>query len=86
MDFDGIDEICKYGEAQLQMIYGDDIIQKIFGVKHPSIRSLSEFFVKLLKILSDFNEEQNQKTMNEIEQLYGNKYFEKSKLKEKVGH
>lgn len=86
LDFKNIEDICNYGENQLRIIYGEDIVKKIFGVDHPSIRSLSEFYVKLLKILSDFNEEYNKKTFDEIEQLYGEKYFKKAKIKEKIGH
>ena len=44
------------------------------------------FYLKLLKILSDFNEEVNNKTMNEIEKTYGSKYLDRSKIREKIGN
>lgn len=81
-----VDELCNYGEQQLKSIYGDDIIVSIFNVEHPSIRALTIFYLKLLKILSVFNEEVNAKTMNEIEKTYGSKYFDKAKIREKIGN
>lgn len=81
-----VDELCDYGEKQLKDIYGENIIASIFNVKHPSIRALTIFYIKLLKILSDFNEEVNNKTMDEIEKTYGSKYFDKAKIKEKIGN
>lgn len=85
-DIKYVNELCDYGEQQLKEIYGDDIIVSIFNVKHPSIRALTVFYLKLLKILSDFNEEVNNKTMNEIEKTYGSKYFDKAKIREKIGN
>ena len=85
-DLKYVNELCDYGEQQLKSIYGDDIIISIFNVKHPSIRALTVFYLKLLKILSDFNEEVNNKTMNEIEKTYGSKYFDKAKIREKIGN
>lgn len=81
-----VDELCNYGEQQLKSIYGDDIIVSIFNVEHPSIRALTIFYLKLLKILSVFNEEVNAKTMDEIEKTYGSKYFDKAKIREKIGN
>lgn len=81
-----VDELCNYGEQQLKSIYGDDIIISIFNVEHPSIRALTIFYLKLLKILSVFNEEVNAKTMDEIEKTYGSKYFDKAKIREKIGN
>lgn len=85
-DLKYVNELCDYGEQQLKSIYGDDIIVSIFNVKHPSIRALTVFYLKLLKILSDFNEEVNNKTMDEIEKTYGSKYFDKAKIREKIGN
>lgn len=79
-------ELCDYGENQLKSIYGDDIIMSIFNVEHPSIRALTLFYLKLLKILSDFNEEVNSKTIDEIEKTYGSKYLDRAKIKEKIGN
>ena len=81
-----VDELCNYGEQQLKSIYGDDIIVSIFNVEHPSIRALTIFYLKLLKILSDFNEEVNSKTIDEIEKTYGSKYLDRAKIKEKIGN
>ena len=85
-DLKYVNELYDYGEQQLKSIYGDDIIISIFNVKHPSIRALTVFYLKLLKILSDFNEEVNNKTMDEIEKTYGSKYFDKAKIREKIGN
>lgn len=85
-DFKHVSELCEYGENQLKSIYGEDIIVSIFGVKHPSIRAITIFYLKLLKILSDFNEEVNNKTMDEIEKTYGSKYLDRSKIREKIGN
>lgn len=85
-DLKYVNELCDYGEQQLKSIYGDDIIVSIFNVEHPSIRALTIFYLKLLKILSDFNEEVNNKTMDEIEKTYGSKYFDKAKIREKIGN
>lgn len=85
-DIKYVNELCDYGEQQLKEIYGNDIIVSIFNVKHPSIRALTVFYLKLLKILSDFNEEVNNKTMDEIEKTYGSKYFDKAKIREKIGN
>lgn len=85
-DLKYVNELCNYGEQQLKSIYGDDIIVSIFNVEHPSIRALTIFYLKLLKILSDFNEEVNAKTMDEIEKTYGSKYFDKAKIREKIGN
>lgn len=85
-DLKYVNELCDYGEQQLKSIYGDDIIISIFNVEHPSIRALTVFYLKLLKILSDFNEEVNNKTMDEIEKTYGSKYFDKAKIREKIGN
>lgn len=85
-DLKYVNELCDYGEQQLKSIYGDDIIVSIFNVEHPSIRALTIFYLKLLKILSDFNEEVNNKTIDEIEKTYGSKYFDKAKIREKIGN
>ena len=85
-DLKYVNELCDYGEQQLKEIYGNDIIVSIFNVEHPSIRALTVFYLKLLKILSDFNEEVNNKTMDEIEKTYGSKYFDKAKIREKIGN
>lgn len=85
-DLKAANELCDYGENQLKSIYGDDIIISIFNVEHPSIRALTVFYLKLLKILSDFNEEVNNKTMNEIEKTYGSKYLDRAKIREKIGN
>ena len=85
-DLKAANELCDYGENQLKSIYGDDIIMSIFNVEHPSIRALTIFYLKLLKILSDFNEEVNAKTMDEIEKTYGSKYLDRAKIKEKIGN
>ena len=76
-DLKYVNELCDYGEQQLKSIYGDDIIVSIFNVEHPSIRALTIFYLKLLKILSDFNEEVNSKTIDEIEKTYGSKYLDR---------
>lgn len=85
-DLKAANELCDYGENQLKSIYGDDIIMSIFNVEHPSIRALTIFYLKLLKILSDFNEEVNSKTIDEIEKTYGSKYLDRAKIKEKIGN
>lgn len=85
-DLKYVNELCDYGEQQLKSIYGDNIIISIFNVEHPSIRALTIFYLKLLKILSDFNEEVNAKTMDEIEKTYGSKYLDRAKIKEKIGN
>ena len=85
-DLKAANELCDYGENQLKSIYGDDIIMSIFNVEHPSIRALTLFYLKLLKILSDFNEEVNSKTIDEIEKTYGSKYLDRAKIKEKIGN
>lgn len=85
-DLKAANELCDYGENQLKSIYGDDIIMSIFNVEHPSIRALTVFYLKLLKILSDFNEEVNSKTIDEIEKTYGSKYLDRAKIKEKIGN
>lgn len=85
-DLKAANELCDYGENQLKSIYGDDIIISIFNVEHPSIRALTLFYLKLLKILSDFNEEVNSKTIDEIEKTYGSKYLDRAKIKEKIGN
>ena len=85
-DLKAANELCDYGENQLKSIYGDDIIVSIFNVEHPSIRALTLFYLKLLKILSDFNEEVNSKTIDEIEKTYGSKYLDRAKIKEKIGN
>lgn len=85
-DLKAANELCDYGENQLKSIYGDDIIMSIFNVEHPSIRALTLFYLKLLKILSDFNEEVNSKTIDEIEKTYGSKYLDRAKIREKIGN
>lgn len=85
-DLKAANELCDYGEQQLKSIYGNDIIMSIFNVEHPSIRALTLFYLKLLKILSDFNEEVNSKTIDEIEKTYGSKYLDRAKIKEKIGN
>lgn len=85
-DLKAANELCDYGENQLKSIYGDDIIMSIFNVEHPSIRALTLFYLKLLKILSDFNEEVNSRTIDEIEKTYGSKYLDRAKIKEKIGN
>lgn len=85
-DLKAANELCDYGENQLKSIYGDDIIMSIFNVEHPSIRALTLFYLKLLKILSDFNEEVNSKTIDEIEKTYGSKYLDRAKIKGKIGN
>lgn len=85
-DLKAANELCDYGENQLKSIYGDDIIMSIFNVEHPSIRALTVFYLKLLKILSDFNEEVNSKTIDEIEKTYGSKYLDRAKIREKIGN
>lgn len=85
-DLKAANELCDYGENQLKSIYGNDIIMSIFNVEHPSIRALTLFYLKLLKILSDFNEEVNSKTIDEIEKTYGSKYLDRAKIKEKIGN
>ena len=85
-DLKAANELCDYGENQLKSIYGDDIIMSIFNVEHPSIPALTLFYLKLLKILSDFNEEVNSKTIDEIEKTYGSKYLDRAKIKEKIGN
>lgn len=82
-NWEEIDKLCEYGENGLNKVFGNGIVKKIFGVDHPSIRPITIFFFKFAKIFADYTESKQKNMFETIEQTYGKKYIERSKLKVK---
>lgn len=74
-ELDSLNKMCEDTENDLKRIFGDDILIKIFDIEHPSLRLFLEFFGKFWKVISDLSDSRNKQTVDNLEKLYGDKYF-----------
>ena len=56
-------------------LFGKEIIQKIFGVEHPSIQLLSKFLVELSAIIISNTKKYEDDFIKDIAGKYSLKYF-----------
>lgn len=76
-----IEDICMFFETSFEDIFGPGIVTKIFSIDKPSIRLITLFTIEFIKKFSEFNNECDQSMIKHIEENFGQKYFQNSKLR-----
>lgn len=74
-NWDNIEQMASWVENSICDLFGKEIIQKIFGVEHPSIQLLSKFLVELSVIIISNTKKYEDDFIKDIEGKYSLKYF-----------